>query len=297
MRRVAAVAATLLLAGLAVPASASDQSVSVANFAFSPSGVTVAQGESVTWRFDGPDTNHSVTADAGQAESFDSDPGNPFPSHTVSDTFDHTFNTAGTYRYHDALHPALTGKVVVSGPPPAVTIGAATPIILYGQTTQIAGQVSNLQANEKVDVYAQPYGAASAQLIASLLTGANGVWAVSVKPALATTYSAHWKSLVSSTVSVGVRPAISFTIGRHQRAAVKVKAATSHAGRKVYIQRFTRFHEWVKFRVVKLGPSSGRVFRFHLKRGRYTLRAYMTINQAGVGYLDGISRTVVLRVR
>jgi hypothetical protein len=96
---------------------------------------------------------------------------------------------------------------------------------------------------------------------------------------------------------VGVRPTIAFTIRSHQRAAVKVKAATSHAGRKVYIQRFTKFHEWVKFRVVKLGSSSGRAFRFHLKRGRYTLRAYMTINQAGTGYLEGYSRTIVLRVR
>src|SRR5204862_204089 len=96
--------------------------------------------------------------------------------------------------------------------------------------------------------YAQPYGAPSATLVASLLTGTSGAWAVSVKPSWATTYSAHWKSTVSSTVSVGVRPTISFTIGQHQRAAVKVKAATSHAGRKVYIQRFTKFHEWVKFR-------------------------------------------------
>ena len=177
------------------------------------------------------------------------------------------------------------------------TIGAATPIILYGQTTSIAGTVSTGQANEKVDVYAQPYGAPSATLVASLLTGTSGAWAVSVKPSWATTYSAHWKSTVSSTVSVGVRPTISFTIGRHQRAAVKVKAASSHAGRKVYIQRFTKFHEWVKFRAVVLGSSSGRAFRLHLKRGRYTLRAFMSINQAGTGYLEGYSRTIVFRVR
>ena len=98
-------------------------------------------------------------------------------------------------------------------------------------------------------------------------------------------------------MSVGVRPTISFTIGRHQRAAVKVKAASSHAGRKVYIQRFTKFHEWVKFRAVVLGSSSGRAFRLHLKRGRYTLRAFMSINQAGTGYLEGYSRTIVFRVR
>ena len=53
----------------------------------------------------------------------------------------------------------------------------------------------------------------------------------------------------------------------------------------------------MKFRAVVLGPSSGRAFRFHLDRGRYTLRAFMSINQAGTGYLEGYSRTIVLRVR
>jgi hypothetical protein len=148
-----------------------------------------------------------------------------------------------------------------------------------------------------VDVYAQPYGAPSSILIASLLTGASGAWAVSVKPDWATTYNAHWKATVSATVSVGVRPKIAFTIAKHQRAAVKVKAARSMQGRKVYIQRFTKFHEWVKFRSVVLGSSSGKAFRFHLTRGRYTLRAYMTTNQAGLGYLEAFSRTIVLRVR
>ena len=69
------------------------------------------------------------------------------------------------------------------------------------------------------------------------------------------------------------------------------------AGRKVYVQRFTRFHEWVKFRKVILNARSSKRVRLHVKRGRYTLRAYMTVNQAGAGYLDGTSRTVVYRKR
>ena len=68
-------------------------------------------------------------------------------------------------------------------------------------------------------------------------------------------------------------------------------------GRKVYIQRFTRFHEWVKIRKVFLNGNSGARFRLRLSPGRYTLRAYITINQAGAGYLDGASHTIVLRRR
>jgi plastocyanin len=279
--------AALALAGASRPATLTTKTVKITATAFSPSSVTIKTGDSIKWS--NTDTKaHQVVANNGAFAS---------PTIAAGHTWTHTFNTAGTYKYHDALHPALTGKVVVSGPAPAVTIGAATPIITFGQETQISGQVSSGQSNEKVDVYEQPYGSPSATLLATLLTGANGAWVVTVKPDLATTYQAHWKSLISSTVQVGVRPNISFAIGRHQRAVLKVKAATSHAHRKVYIQRFTRFHEWVKIRSVILGSSSGRVFRLHLTRGRYVLRAYMSINEAGTGYLEGFSRTVVYRVR
>jgi plastocyanin len=277
----------LVLAGASRPAATATKTVKITATAFSPASVTIKTGDAIKWS--NTDTKaHQVVANNGAFAS---------PTIAAGHTYTHTFNTAGTYRYHDALHPALTGKVVVTGPPPAVTIGAAAPIILYGQSTTIAGTVSSGQANEKVDVYGQPYGATSPALVASLLTGPNGAWAVAVTPAWATTYSAHWKSIVSSTVSVGVRPNISFTIRTHQRAAIKVKTARSMQGRKVYIQRFTRFHEWVKFRAVILGSTSGRTFRLHLKRGRYTLRAYMSINEAGIGYLEGYSRTIILRVR
>ena len=284
---IAVSALALVVAGASRPAATVTKTVKITATAFSPASVTIKTGDAIKWS--NTDTKaHQVVANNGAFAS---------PTIAAGRSWTHTFNTAGTYRYHDALHPALTGRVVVTGPPPAVTIAAGAPIITFGQTTAIAGQVTTGQANEKVDLYAQPYGATSPVLVASLLTGANGAWAVSVKPAWATTYTAHWKSTVSSAVSVGVRPSIAFTIRKHQRAAVKVRTARSMKGRKVYIQRFTRFHEWVKFRSVILGSTSGRAFRFHLKRGRYTLRAYMSINQAGLGYLEGFSRTIVYRVR
>ena len=67
------------------------------------------------------------------------------PTIAPGKTYTHTFNTAGTFNYHDALHPSLTGKIIVTGPPPAVTIGAAVPIIDYGQSTHISGVVSSAQ--------------------------------------------------------------------------------------------------------------------------------------------------------
>src|SRR4051794_33664270 len=106
----------------AAPAVAAD--VSIKNFAFDPAAVTIAQGDTVTWHWDGPDTNHSVTSDPNQPDSFDSDPGRTPTSadHLPGSTFDHTFNTPGTFTYICKVHSFMTGKVIVNepggGPPP-----------------------------------------------------------------------------------------------------------------------------------------------------------------------------------
>jgi plastocyanin len=110
-------AAVIALGAAAAPAQAAD--VSISNFSFMPSSITIAQGDSVKWTWAGPDTNHSVTAKAGQADSFDSDPGKTPTSldHPPGSTFSHTFNTPGTFSYFCKVHSFMTGKVVVNGPP------------------------------------------------------------------------------------------------------------------------------------------------------------------------------------
>ena len=278
--------AALVLTGASLPAASVTKTVKITSAAFSPATVTVATADAVKWS--NKDTKaHQVVANNGAFAS---------PIIAAGHAWTHTFKTAGRYKYHDALHPSLTGKVVVTGPPPDVTIGAALPIITYGGSTTVSGAVSNKQAGETVTVYAQPYGGASQQLIATLLTGTNGVWALTVTPALLTSYQAHWKSTLSAPIMVAVKPHVAFTVGK-RFAAVKVKAGRSMAGRKVYIQRFTRFHEWVKIRKVILGANSGARFRLRLSPGRYLLRAYITVNQAGAGYLDGESRTIAVHRR
>jgi len=278
--------AALGLAGASFPAASVTKGVRITSSAFSPATVTIATADSVKWTNKDTKT-HQVVANNGAFAS---------PIIAAGHAWAHRFNTAGTYKYHDALHPTLTGKVVVTGPPPDVTIGAALPIITYGQSTTISGAVSNKQVGETVTVYAEPYGDPSQQLIATLLTGTNGVWSTTVTPALLTSYQAHWKSTLSAPIMVAVHPHVAFSAGR-RFGAVKVKAGRSMAGRKVYIQRFTKFHEWVKIRKVVLGANSGARFRLRLSPGRYTLRAYITINQAGAGYLDGASHSITLRRR
>jgi plastocyanin len=283
----AAVAAlALAVTGASQPASTVTKTVSITATAFTPTSRTIATTDSIKWTNN--DTKaHQVVANNG---SFVSPTIGPGKSYT------HTFNTAGTFRYHDALYPSHTGKIIVNGPPPAITIGAAVPILDYGQSTHITGVVSNGKAGETVTVFAQPYGQASPVQLATLLTGTNGVWDVVVKPTLLTTYQAHWKSTVSQQIGVQLRPSVSFSTYKRY-GTVKVKADRSLQGKKVYLQKFTRFHQWVKVKSVVLGKNSYKRFRLGLPGGhRYAIRIFMSLNQIGAGYLDGFSRTVTVTV-
>ena len=274
----------LVVTGASEPAATATKAVKITATAFTPATVTIGTGDTIRWT--NADTKtHQVVANDGTFAS-----GAIAPGHSYS----HMFDTAGTFRYHDALHPSLTGKIVVKGPPPAITIGAALPILTYGDATHVSGTVSNGRVGETVTVYAQPYGQASPVQIATLLTTTNGAWDLIVKPTLLTTYEAHWKSTISQKVSLQMRPNVLFSAS-HGMGFVKVKSNHSLEHRKVYVQRFTRFGQWVKFKSVILGRSSQRLFYLRLPRGRYTLRVFMSFNQAGAGYLDGFSRIVVYR--
>jgi plastocyanin len=274
----------LAVTGASQPASTVTKAVKITATAFSPASVTINTGDAVKWT--NSDTkNHQVVANNGAFAS---------PTIAPGKTYTHVFGTAGTYRYHDALHPSLTGRVIVNGPPPAVTIGASVPILTYGQATHISGAVSNLKAGETVTLWGQPFGQASPVQLATVLTTTNGVWDFVVKPTLLTTYEAHWKTLVSSKVSVAMRPNVLFSASKSM-GFVKVKTNHSLRGRKVYVQRFTRFGQWVKMKRVILDPSSQRRFYLRLPRGTYTLRIFMSYNQAGAGYLDGFSRTITYK--
>ena len=288
MRTLVFTAATVLALAAAAasrPAETATKGVRITASGFSPASVTIAAGDAVRWT-NNDTKNHQVVANNGTFAS---------PTIAPGHSYTHAFETAGTFRYHDALHPSLKGRVVVVGPPPAVTIGAAAPILVFGQSTHISGMVSSKRAGEVVTIWAQPYGQASAMEVARLLTAPGGVWDYVVRPTLLTTYEAHWRSAVSQKVALQMRPNVLFTVGKRYW-FVKVKTNRSLRGRKVYLQKLSRFQQWVKFKRVILNQSSSRLIRApRLKHGRYTLRVFMSYNQVGPGYLSGYSRTVIVR--
>ncbi len=87
--------------GNMAPATAS---VSIKNMAFNPGSLSVTAGTMVTWN-NSDTTLHAVIADDG---SFNS--GNI----AIGAVYTRVFNSAGTFTYHDGLHPETTGKIVVT---------------------------------------------------------------------------------------------------------------------------------------------------------------------------------------
>jgi plastocyanin len=132
MRRLAGTAVAALALLTAAPAAAHPGHgatfVDIKQFAFTPADVTIAQGDSVLWTWMGPDTNHSVTSDPGQAMSFDSDPGKSpaTVAHKVNDGYSVTFSEVGTFSYHCKVHVSMTGRVTVQPAPPPATTPAPT---------------------------------------------------------------------------------------------------------------------------------------------------------------------------
>ena len=116
----------VLAAGLALAACSSSTSpsagptITIRDFAFSPSTLTVKAGTTVEWQNDGP-SQHTTTSDAALWNSSALNPpsGGGVYSSSSGGTFSYTFMTPGTYTYHCSLHPpqqypTFVGSVVVT---------------------------------------------------------------------------------------------------------------------------------------------------------------------------------------
>ena len=87
-------------------AAAATDKVTIANFAFSPADITVKAGTTVTWT-NNDSVAHTVTETDGQTGPASGDIGS-------GSAYTFTFSKAGTYHYHCAIHPSMTGTVTVT---------------------------------------------------------------------------------------------------------------------------------------------------------------------------------------
>ena len=85
--------------------NAAEQQVTIDNFAFDPQVLTVSPGTKVTW-LNRDDVPHTATSSDSPAK---------FNSKAIDtdEKFSYVFTQPGTYPYFCAVHPKMTGKIVV----------------------------------------------------------------------------------------------------------------------------------------------------------------------------------------
>jgi plastocyanin len=270
----------------AVPAQAAvTKTVTIKPGGFAPAKVTIASGDSITWT--NTDTvNRQVVATGGQFAS---------PVIKPKGTWTRRFDIAGTFAYRDAFKPAQKGTIVVTGPPPSVTLAASEPIVTYGGMVILSGRVSSGKADEQVVLYGKPYGQISYVQLATVLSADTGLWSYTVAPEILTSYQAQWKSLKSAEIQTAVMPKLTLKrIGAWFVA--RVDAARSFKNRTVYVQRRSSLGQWVIVKRVRLGTAKTQRFKLaSLPDGTSRLRLFITVNQAGVGYLASASNVMLVR--
>ena len=102
-RALGALAGLVALAAAPRASRAEATEVKIDNFVYNPQQITVKAGSTVTW-VNHDDIPHTVTSKTGafRSKALDTD-----------DKFSFTFATPGSYPYFCALHPHMTGTIVV----------------------------------------------------------------------------------------------------------------------------------------------------------------------------------------
>jgi plastocyanin len=84
---------------------AKTEQIVIDNFTFNPAKLTVAAGTTVTW-LNRDDVPHTATS-SSKPKAFDSG------TLDTDGKFSHVFTKPGTYDYFCAVHPHMTGQVIV----------------------------------------------------------------------------------------------------------------------------------------------------------------------------------------
>jgi phosphodiesterase/alkaline phosphatase D-like protein len=251
-----------------------------------------SRGHTTTWYFDYGTTTSYGTKTASHSQG--STPGSRNISFGIGGL------NAGTV-YHFRLVASNSSGTSV-GPDtafttagPAVTVAASTLTVGFRGAVTLRGRIATGKPNDNLDVFAQRFGGGSFERIATVLTDATGAWSLTVRPVIATTYKAIWNGQTSTTITVGVRPAVSIRAVSRHRIATHVTGARSFRGRVVQLQRRLSNGVWRTIGRKRLNSGSSTVFAPSLRRGRSTLRIAFSVNQAGGGYLAGFSRAITVR--
>ena len=96
-------------------------------------------------------------------------------------------------------------------------------------------------------------------------------------------------------MQVQVRPKLSLLPGRRGWLLARATGAVPFAGHYVYLQRRSTFGQWVSIAALPARRRLGKALPRPAAPRRLTYRVFMTINQAGAGYLESWSGTQTVR--
>jgi plastocyanin len=264
-------------------AGADTKTVQIVKSGFTPSSTTINVGDSVTWK-NSDVVNHQVVSNDGSFAS---------PVMKPGESYSQTFAKSGKVSYHDALFTSRKGTVTVNAPAASLTLQAGATTVVYGDSTTVAGVVTNQLTNEPVNLTSQPFGKGT-QSIATQTTQANGAFSFGVSPTIQTSYLAHWRTSASPSVIVNVAPRVGF--GQSGRLYIaKVSSDIGYAGHFVWVQRKAPYGSFRNVKRIYLGAASRAVFRVNLPKGRSILRLVLPADQAGPGYVGSLSRLIAIK--
>lgn len=192
--------------------------------------------------------------------------------------------------YGSTTNESKATAVVQAATVPAVktTIAASKATTICCQRVTLTGHVSSGKAGEPMTILAQQHDQVIADVVAKVVTDANGDWTAKVTPLIRTIYVAQTSTSKSAALVVNVHPRLGLGVSGNNFSA-KITGRDSFAGAVAYFQVLTG-STWKTRAIIVVNTFS--VARFHvaLKRGRtYTVRIYLPKRQAGPGYLDGVS--------
>jgi hypothetical protein len=175
----------------------------------------------------------------------------------------------------------------------ALALAVSAYKVLYGNTLTVSGRISSGRAGERVVITAWPYGNSSPHRVATMTTGAKGRFSVTVKPGIETAYSASSGLSASRRVTVGVEPALSIRELGNGDVWAHVSAIRPLRGRLLQLQRRMPGGRWQTIQKRALDRSSTAVF--NAPASSMTLRAALSVNEAGAGLLGSVSHILAFQ--
>ena len=266
---------TAALLACAGSASATDVAVRITASGFSPTSVTIQNGDTVVWT-NTDNSAHQIVADDGSFRSDSIPPGG---------RYEHLFLTAGTYAYHDGVKTNRRGSVIVRATR-SVTIDSTKRVLTYNQYVVLSGSVSSGKAGEQVVIRQKPQGADIYLRVTTVATTDNGLWKVRVRPRRNTVYQAVWQNVPSADRQVFVKPllrlrqsgATRFVLGihaqqrLHARVVIQRWSRAKHRWSGLKTVRPTIFRgaatSWTSIAVFRLGVRHGTIIRAFVARGQ-----------------------------